>query len=273
MGRNLKGAVVLVTGASSGIGMYSALEFAHKGARLALAARRKERLEKVAAEIERMGGEALVVPADVSRAGDVDEMVARTVEHYGTVDVLLNNAGYGILSPIEETTAEEMRHILDVNYMGTYMATRAVLPVMKRAGRGHIINVSSVAGTRGLPYMGAYCVTKAAQKSLTEALRIELAGTGIYVSVVYPVFTETEFFDVMKNKTGRRLSAPSLFTQTAEHVARRIVRCAENPRPEVLPFPLARVLIFMNALAPGLVDFVLKRYYKSFLEAEDGKEQ
>lgn len=266
MGINLENAVAIITGASSGIGKEAALEFARKGVRLSLAARREAKLNEVADAVRKLGSEALVVPTDVSLKTQVDALVKKTLEHYGgRIDILLNNAGYGQLSTIEETSAKEMKDILAVNYMGTYYATAAVLPHMKQRGSGHIINISSVAGARGFPLMGAYCVTKAAQRSLTEALRIELDGTGVHASVVCPVFTETEFFDAIKNKTDASVDPPSFLTQTAARVAKAIVKCAENPKPEVLPFPLARVLIVLNAISPSLVDFILKRYYKSFL--------
>jgi short-subunit dehydrogenase len=159
-----------------------------------------------------------------------------------------------------------MLEIMGVNLMGTFYTTKAVLPQMKKQGSGHIINVSSVAGRRGFPFLGAYCATKFAMNAISEALRIELTGTGICVSLVYPVTTRTEFFDVLKNRTGRRFEPPKIFSQSAHQVARAIVECAENPKPEVLPFPLARLLIVINAIAPGVLDFILKRYYKSMVK-------
>lgn len=262
MARNLINQVAVITGASSGIGMETALEFARCGARLVLAARRKDRLIEVAKRVSELGGDVLVFPTDVTEMEQINALIEAAMERYGQIDILVNNAGFGQLSTIEDTTPDEMREIFDVNFMGTFYATRAVIPHMRNQGRGHIINVSSTAGARGLSRMGAYCVTKSAQKALTEALRLELDGSGIKVSLVMPVFTETEFFDAMRNKTGQRLNTPKLFTQKASKVAKAIADCAKNPKPEVLPFPLARVLFVANALAPGLVDFALKKYYK-----------
>lgn len=254
--------VALITGASSGIGMETALEFARRGARLVLAARRKDRLQEVAQKARELGSDALAIPTDVAKMEQIEALVEAAIKRYGRIDILVNNAGFGQLSTLEDTTPDEMKEIFDVNFMGTFHATRAVIPHMRKQGGGHIINVSSTAATRGLARMGAYCATKSAQKSITEALRLELDGSGINVSLVLPVFTETEFFDVMRNKTGKRLNLPRIFTQKASRVAKAIADCAQNPKPEVLPFPLARVLFLANALAPALVDFVLKRYYK-----------
>ena len=134
---------------------------------------------------------------------------------------------------------------------------------MRKQGSGHIINISSVAGKRGFPFLGAYCATKFAMNAISEAMRIELTGTGIYMSLVYPVTTTTEFSDVIKSRARRRFEAPKMFTQSVYQVAHAIVKCAENPKPEVLPFSLARLLILMNATMPGVLDFFLRMYYRS----------
>ncbi len=263
MGKNLGNSVAIITGASSGIGRETAILLAQKGVKVALAARRENRLEEVAGIIKRLEGEALIIPTEVSDQTQVERMIEKTVERFGRIDILVNNAGFGQLASIEETSSNDMREIIDVNLMGTFYATKAALPQMKKQGSGHIINISSVAGKRAFPFMGAYCATKFAINAISEAMRIELTGTGIYVSLVYPVTTTTEFFDVIKSRTGRRFETPKMFTQSAYQVADAIVKCAENPKPEVFPFPLARVLILINATMPGVLDFVLKKYYKS----------
>jgi short-subunit dehydrogenase len=263
MGKNLENFVAVITGASSGIGREAAILFAVNKVKVALAARREDKLQEVGKEIARVEGKVIVIPTDVSDQAQVERMVERVLEHFGRIDILVNNAGFGQLALIEETSVDDMREIIDVNLMGTFYSIRAVLPQMKKQGSGHIINISSVAGKRGFPLLGAYCATKSAMNAISEALRIELAGTGIYVSLVYPVTTETDFFNVMTNRTGRKFEAPQMFTQSAYKVAEAIVKCAENPKPEVLPFPLARLLIVMNAIAPGVLDFILRRYYKS----------
>lgn len=263
MGKNLENSVAIITGASSGIGRETATLFARKRVKVVLAARREDKLEEVAREINRLEGETLIIPTDVSDQTQVERMVGKALERFGRIDILVNNAGFSQFASIEETTSDDMREIIGVNLMGTFYSTKAVLPQMRKQGSGHIINISSVAGKRSFPFLGAYCATKFAMNAISEALRIELTGTGIYVSLVYPVTTKTEFFDVMKNRTGRRFEPPGMFTQSAYQVADAIVKCAENPKLEVLPFPLARLLIVINAIAPGILDFILRRYYKS----------
>jgi hypothetical protein len=151
---------------------------------------------------------------------------------------------------------------MDVNYFGTFYATRAVLPVMKKQGAGHIINVSSVAGKRVFRGEGgAYNVTKYAMQGLSEALRMELMGSPIHVSAICPVTTTTEFFDESERQTGKAadLKGP---VQTAEHVADTIIKVAKNPKPEVIMLGSLRVLFALNALVPGFVDRAIARVLK-----------
>ena len=143
---------------------------------------------------------------------------------------------------------------------GTYHAARAALPVFRRQGRGHIIIVSSIVGKRGVPYMGAYAATKFAQVGLAECLRAELAGTDIHVSVVFPISTETEFFDVMTRETGATVTRAMGPRQSAEEVADAIARAIDRPVPEVYPHAKSRALVVLNAIAPGFTDRVVKRF-------------
>ena len=194
--------VVAITGASSGIGRATALRLARDGAAVVICARRADRLDAVAAEIAAAGGTVLPMVADVTSAADMDRLVARGIERFGRLDVMMCNAGFGVAGAIDEVPPDQMQRLLDINYTGTYHATRAALAVFRRQQSGHIIIVSSIVGKRGVPYMGAYAATKFAQAGLAECLRAELIGTGIHVSVVFPVSTESEFFDVMANETG-----------------------------------------------------------------------
>jgi NAD(P)-dependent dehydrogenase (short-subunit alcohol dehydrogenase family) len=255
----LQGAVVAVTGASSGIGRETALAFAREGARLALAARRLERLEALAEAIRAAGSEALVMAADVAERDAVRRFLEATLERYGRLDVLVNNAGYGVRGRVEETPPEQFRRLMEVNYLGTVYGCQLAVPIMRRQGRGVIINVSSVVGHRALPAGGAYAATKAAQVSLTEALRGELRGSGVAACSVHPIGTATEFGEVADRESGRAGGGGVGPEQPALAVARAIVACARRPRPEVYPFPAARLLVWLNALAPGLVDRLAAR--------------
>lgn len=255
---SFSGAVVAVTGASAGIGRETALAFAREGARLAACARRVDRLELLAEAIRALGTECFVMGVDVGQQGDVRRFVEATVERFGRLDVLVNNAGYGFRGRVEETPPEAYERLMRVNYLGTVYGCQAALPIMRRQRSGVIINVSSILGHRSLPGSGAYAATKAAQISLTESLRAELRGTGVSACSVHPIGTETEFAEVAERESGRG-GGPLGPQQSAHAVARWIVRCARRPRPEVYPFPLSRALVWLNALAPGVVDFFAAR--------------
>ncbi len=252
--------VVAITGASAGIGKATALRLARDGAAVAICARRADRLDAVAAEMTAAGGRALAIAADVTRGAEMDAFVARTVERFGRLDVMLCNAGFGIAGAIDDITPEQMQQLMDVNYTGTFHAARAALPVFRRQGAGHVIMVSSIVGKRGVPYMGAYSATKFAQVGLAECMRSELLGTGIHVSVVYPVSTETEFFEVMSRETGTAVTRAFGPHQTVETVADAIARAIDRPVPEVYPHFTSRALVILNAVAPGFTDRVVKRF-------------
>jgi len=259
----LQGAVAIVTGASAGIGRETALEFARRGTNVVLAARREDRLRALAGECERQkpGLRALAVPADVARTEDVERMVRTAVEAFGRIDVLVNNAGFGFSGTIEETTEADMRELLDVNYMGTFNAIRAVLPVMRAQRRGHIVNVSSVVGKLAFPYHGAYSATKFALVGLTESLRGELDGSGVTATVVLPGSTRTEFFEAQRTNDGH-VSAPTGPQQDALMVARAIVKSCEKPTPEVNMVRMYRVAYGLHGFFPFLRDMAGKQWYR-----------
>jgi short-subunit dehydrogenase len=253
--RSLRGAVVVVTGASSGIGAATAVACGREGMRVALAARRKDRLERVAEDVRAAGGEARVVPADVRDEAAVHALVDATVGAWGRLDVLINNAGAGILAPVTRTRAAEFEAMLRVNYLSVVYGVLAALPHMRRQHSGHIVNVASVVGKRASPFRAAYVASKFAVVGLSEALRMEVRREGIRVTCVCPIGTATEFHEVEENRLG--VSGRGGPIQTAEHVARAIVRALRRPRAEVHPYPPARLLFLMNVLAPGLVDRLL----------------
>src|SRR5258707_8111318 len=197
------------------------------------------------------------MPADDARDAALDPFGARTGERFGRLDVVMCSAGFGIAGAIDEIAPEQMQKLMDINYTGTYHATRAALPLFRRQGSGHIIIVSSIVGKRGVPYMGAYSATKFAQVGLAECLRAELVGSGIHVSVVYPVSTETEFFDVMSRETGTGVTRAFGPEQTADEVGEAIARAIRRPVPEVYPYFKSRFLVILNALAPGFTDRVV----------------
>ena len=256
---SLQGAVVAITGASAGIGRECALAFAREGARLAVCARRLDRLEALAEAVRAMGAEILIAEVDVAVEASVQTFVDGAAIRFGRLDVLVNNAGYGVRGRVEEVPAEAYERLMRVNYLGTVYGCRAAVPIFRRQGRGVIINVSSIVGHRSLPGGAAYAATKAAQISLTESLRVELRGTGVHACSVHPIGTETEFADVAAQESGGKTAGALGPQQSASDVARAIVRCAKRPRPEVYPYPLSRALVWLNALAPGGLDWVSAR--------------
>jgi short-subunit dehydrogenase len=251
--------IVAITGASAGIGRATALRLARDGAAIVACARRGDRLETLAAEIAAAGGTALPIVADVTREADMTRLVQAAVDRFGRLDVMICNAGFGIYGTIETITAAQMQQLLDVNYLGTYHAARAAMPEFRRQGRGHLIVISSIVGKRGVPFMGAYAATKFAQVGLAECLRAELAGSPIHVSVVFPISTETEFFDVMTRESGAVTQAHGP-RQAPAAVADAIARTVANPSPEVYPYRKARGLALLNAVAPGLCDRFVRKW-------------
>jgi len=252
---SLQGAVVAITGASAGIGRAAALAFAREGARVAIGARRLDRLDEVAEAVRAFGTECLVMAIDVGDFDQVRRFVHGTVERFGRLDVLVNNAGYGVRGRVEDTPLPAYERLMRVNYLGTVYGCRFALPIMRRQGRGVILNVSSIVGHRSLPTGAAYAATKAAQISLTEALRVELRGTGVFASSVHPIGTETEFGEVADRESGSGTGGSIGPQQTADDVARCLVAAALNPQPEVYPYGFSRVLVWINAFAPGLLDW------------------
>jgi NADP-dependent 3-hydroxy acid dehydrogenase YdfG len=252
--------VIAITGASAGIGRATALRLARDGDAIVACARRADRLDAVAAEIRAAGGQAVPIVADVTRPADMDRLVAAAVDRFGRLDVAMCNAGFGIAGAIDDVAPDEMRRLMDVNYIGTFNAAHAVLPIFRRQQRGHLIVVSSIVGKRGVPYMGAYAATKFAQVGMAECLRAELVGTAIHVTVVYPVSTDTEFFDVMSRETGAPVARAGGPRQDVSIVAEAIARAIARPVPEVFPYPKSRALVWVNALAPGLTDRIVRRF-------------
>ena len=251
-----------VTGASSGIGRECALAFTREGARVAVCARRIERLESLAELMRAAGGEALVMGADVADEVQVRRFVNATLERFGRLDVLVNNAGSGVRGRVEETPAADFERLMRVNYLSTVYGCQAALPIMRRQASGVIINISSIVGHRSLPGGAAYAATKAAQISLTESLRVELRGSGVHACSVHPIGTATEFAAAAALVSNGRPGAAMGPQQTAQQVARAIVACARRPRPEVYPYPASRVAVWINALAPGVGDRICARLAK-----------
>jgi NADP-dependent 3-hydroxy acid dehydrogenase YdfG len=199
----LRGKVVAITGASGGIGEATATLLAKGGARLVLGARRRERLERVSERIVREGGEAAFAPTDVRRREDLEALVALACDRFGRLDVLVNNAGIGLISAFDELRVEDWEAMIDVNLRGVLYGIAAALPVFRKQGSGHFVNVVSTAGLRIVPMQGVYAATKNAVRTLSEALRQE-AGDKLRVTVVSPGFVRTDFAESIANEALKK---------------------------------------------------------------------
>lgn len=237
--------VVLVTGASSGIGAATAREFGRRGARVVLAARRTDQLEEQASQIVHGGGRALAVPADIRDAAQVSFLVARVMETFGPVDVLVNNAGVNWCEPFAETDAEDIAQVLSINLIGAMQLARAVLPEMKRRHEGIIISVGSVAGHVALEPL--YSAAKFGIRGFSLALRRQLAGSGIDVCLVSPGNIRTQMTSALEDD----MPGPEL-------VANAIVRLTMRPRREVIVPSKYHGVVWLDRLLPGVADVAFK---------------
>ena len=200
MNSEIKGKVVVITGASSGIGEATALMLAAQGAKVVLGARRTERLAALVARIEKEGGEAAYVVADVKHRDDLGGLVRLACERFGRLDVIVNNAGISHLSRIDELDVAGWEEMIDINLKGVLYGIAAAMPVFSAQGSGHIINIISTSGIKIVPMQGVYAGTKNAVRTITEALRQESKGQ-LRVTGISPGFVQTEFIDGMKNET------------------------------------------------------------------------
>jgi uncharacterized protein len=255
---DIKGRVVIVTGASSGIGEATARQFGSEGAKIVLAARRVDRLEALAKEITASGdgAETLVVGADLSKLEDIQSMIDQTLQKFGRIDVLVNNAGFGRLDWLENLDpVKDIEGQFAVNVLGVVQTTRLVLPVMIKQRSGHIINMCSMAGLVGTPTYTIYAASKHAVHGFSEALRREVKPWGIDVSLIYPGGVVTEFGQHAGIKRKTKTTTPKFLLLSADDVGRAVVRLVRRPRAMwIIPWPWA-VTALLNKLFPGLVDY------------------
>ncbi|WP_432799067.1 SDR family NAD(P)-dependent oxidoreductase [Poriferisphaera sp. WC338] len=275
MTRNLQGKVIVITGASSGIGAATAIECGKHGMKIILNARRENKLHAIAEKVKQAGGETHVVTGDVGIQEDVDKLMHDSHQAFGRMDIVFANAGYGLYTSVLDMTEEEHRKIFEVNYFGTVRTIKAAHDYMTQTPDGlkQYLITSSVVSEVGLPMFGAYAATKAAQDSIASALRGELASEGFEVTSVHPAGTSSEFFDQVDEKSVQTRgvnNTPKHIMQTPQQVAKKIVKAIIKPKAEVWPMKSVHVGVSFATLFPGLTASFLKKHADKLTSPQNG---
>jgi short-subunit dehydrogenase len=258
---SFKDQAVVITGASSGIGKALSLRLAEQGAWLGLTARDASRLETLAAECHNKGGKAMVLPGDISEEAHCQSLIERTVQEYGRLDMLINNAGFGVGARFQDYPDLNLfMRVMGVNFNGSIYCTFYALPHLIRS-KGRLVNVSSLAGKFPLPFNSPYIASKFALSGFSDTLRLELAKQGVSVTVIYPFWVVTEFHERFMDKTGqptgpRGRKIYSKRTMTAERCAEIITEAAWKRRREVV-MPPGRLALWLRLVAPILMDRII----------------
>ncbi len=262
---NLKNKNVIITGASSGIGEASAIEFAKKGANLILVARSKDKLTILEDKLENFKPKTLVCVCDVSDKNQVNQTSKKILNNFSTIDVLVNNAGYAFNGRVSEQTIEEIESQMETNYFGMVYFIKNFLPVMLKQHFGHIVNVASVAASFGLPGIAPYCASKFAMLGFSEGLKHELEGTGVGITVVSPIMVRTNFFDHPSFEKVPKNSKTSLHPKT---VAKTIINASNSPRLEIVVPQTVRGAIWIKQTFPYLIKPIVSSSFKKYLKSE-----
>ena len=258
--KKLSEQVVVITGASSGIGLVTAREAARRGAKLVLAARAEDALQRLADEINAQGGEALAVAADVGREADVRHVAEAALARFGRVDTWVNNAGVSIYGKILDTPVEDMRRLYETNFWGVVYGSIVAAEVLRQRG-GALINVGSTVSDRAIPLQGVYSSSKHAVKGFTDALRMELEEEGAPVSVtlIKPAAIDTPYTKHAKNLLEKEPAVPPP-VYAPEVVAEAILHCAETPERDVFAGGGGKALSMMDKYTPRLGDKVMETF-------------
>ncbi|TDJ56343.1 MAG: SDR family oxidoreductase [Planctomycetota bacterium] len=277
MSRNLNQQVIVITGASSGIGAATAIECARAGMNVVINARRADRLEAVAEQVRAAGGKAETVVGDVTDQGISDRMLDAAEQRFDRLDAVFANAGYGFCRPAHEVTVDQLRHIFEVDFFASVdLVNAAAKRMIARSSGGHLLMCSSCLAKFTLSGYSAYSAAKAAQNHICRAMNVELEPHRIHVSSVHPITTRTEFFSVVQGHSGRTVNtsgapghASRFFVQSSEHVARAIVKCLRRPRPEVWTSFTTRAVAAVMTLWPGSMDLVMRKVARADEEKGD----
>lgn len=263
--------VVIITGASSGIGKASSLQLAQEGAWLALAARDSARLAALGMECEQLGGRAIPIPTDVSDGSQCQSMIQQAHAHYGRIDMLINNAGMSVVAKLDELPdLHSFKQVMEVNFYGMVHCTFHALPHLK-ASCGRIVNVSSLGGLQAIPYNSAYASSKFAMNGFSDALRMELINNGVSVTLICPYWVITEFHERYLDKNGKPKgkAGRAIYTKdmmTAEQCAQIIIAAARQRKRQVIMWP-GVLGMWMKLLAPDWMDqLTVQRFLKPMVK-------
>ncbi|UCD40701.1 MAG: SDR family oxidoreductase [Chloroflexota bacterium] len=254
--------VIIVTGASSGIGAAVAKLFASEGYRVSMGARRIERLQALSTEIKSAGGESIAVQADLTRFEDIQRLVNSTLDGFGQIDILVNNAGFGRIKWLEELDPiKDIQAQIQINLISAVIISHQVLPYLIEQRSGHIINIGSMGGLVASPTYTVYSASKFGLRGFTESLRREVGIYGVHVSGIYPGAVKTEFKQHagINRKTGR--TTPKALLLESEEVAQAVLKVVRRPRRSlIIPWQM-RFTVWLNMLFPGIVDRIIERNF------------
>lgn len=262
---DFKNKTVLITGASSGIGKETAIEFANLGANIILVARRKDKLEEVENELKKFHVITLTIPCDVSKKDQVNQMSKLVLERFGSIDILVNNAGFAIYGSVLDLSIEDIESQMETNYLGMIYCIKNFLPLMLEKKSGHIVNVASVAASFGLPGIASYCASKFAMLGFSEGLKHELKGTGVGITVVSPIMVRTNFFDHPSFKKMPQYSPTSLSSKT---VAKAILKAANSSRLEIIVPSVVRGAVWLKNTFPYFINPIIGKSFKKQLDSK-----
>ncbi|MVM30606.1 SDR family oxidoreductase [Spirosoma sp. HMF4905] len=264
----MKDKIVLITGASSGIGRALAFAFGREGANIVICGRKADALQIVSDELRQAGITCLSLIADVSIEADVKQLIEQTITHFGRLDILINNAGISMRSMLIDTDPVVIQKVMDINFMGTVYATRYALPYIQQA-KGSIVGISSIAGYRGLPVRCGYSASKFAMNGFLEAVRTELLHTGVHVLTACPGFTASNIrvsaLDAHGQAKGETMRDESSM-MSAEECADHILKAVKNRKRELILTGQGKFTVFMNKWLPGLMD---KLVYNTLAKEKD----
>ena len=264
---DFKNKVVLITGASSGIGKQTAIEFAKLGSSIILVARRKNKLEQVENELKQFNVNTLVCVCDVSKKDQVEELSKIVLQKFNSIDILVNNAGFAIYGSVSDLSINEIESQMETNYFGMIYCVKNFLPLMLKKKSGHIVNVASVGASFSVPGVSSYCATKFAMLGFSEGLKHELYGTGVGLTVVSPIMVRTPLFEhpsftnFSKFSTGVSLSS--------ETVAKTIIKASNSSRLEIVVPSVARAAIWFKQTFPFLINPIIGRIFRKQLTKKD----